>query len=127
MPLWSCNWCSRSGAGNPGWARASCGCCFANRWTQAGCGWGETGFWGARVRGLLVPPKRSEYPRTTQSYHTLPVFQNRVKSYTATGPNQVWVGDLTYLRSDEGFMYLSLLTDRMSRHIVGYHCGDTLR
>ncbi len=94
---------------------------------QAGVRLGRDRFFEVlRARGLLVPPKRSEYPRTTQSYHTLPVFQNRVKSCTATAPNQVWVGDVTYLRSEEGFMYLSLLTDRFSRHIVGYHCGDTL-
>jgi transposase InsO family protein len=38
----------------------------------------------------------------------------------------VGVGDLTYLRSAKGFMFLALLTDKMSRHIVGYHCGESL-
>ena len=36
------------------------------------------------------------------------------------------MGDLTYVRTREGFMYLALLTDKHSRKIVGYHCGDTL-
>jgi putative transposase len=79
-----------------------------------------------RGQGLLLAPRRSENPRTTQSYHTLPVFKNLTKGHGASRPNEVWVGDLTYLRTDEGFMYLSLLTDKVSRHIVGHHCGDTL-
>lgn len=75
---------------------------------------------------LLVPPKRSESPRTTDSYHCLPVFTNRIKDFKLTKPNQVWVSDLTYIRTEEGFLYLALITDKMSRKIVGYHCGDTL-
>jgi transposase InsO family protein len=44
----------------------------------------------------------------------------------AASANQVWVGDITYIRTDEGFLYLSLLMDLWSRKIVGYHAGDTL-
>lgn len=79
-----------------------------------------------RQGGLLLAPKRSENPRTTNSYHSLPVFRNLVKERPVSRPNEVWVGDLTYLRSEEGFLFLALLTDKMSRHIVGYHCGDSL-
>ncbi len=79
-----------------------------------------------RRRGLLLEPKRSETPRTTQSYHTLPVFKNLIKGSSFSRPNEVWVGDLTYLRTEEGFMFLALLTDLISRHIVGYHYGDSL-
>jgi len=79
-----------------------------------------------RQREMLVEPRVSEYPTTTSSYHCLPVFKNLIKDLEVSQPNEVWVGDLTYLRTEEGFMYLSLLTDRMSRKIVGYHCGDTL-
>ena len=79
-----------------------------------------------RQGGLLLAPKRSESPRTTNSYHNLPVFKNLIRGRAVSGANEVWVGDLTYLRSEEGFMFLSLLTDHRSRHIVGYHCGDSL-
>ena len=79
-----------------------------------------------REHGLLLERRRSERPRTTQSYHRLPVFRNLVKGREVSRPNEVWVGDLTYLRTEEGFMFLSLLTDKVSRHIVGYHCGDSL-
>jgi transposase InsO family protein len=79
-----------------------------------------------REQDLLLARRRSERPRTTNSYHRLPVFRNLVKGREVHRPNEVWVGDLTYLRTDEGFMFLSLLTDKVSRHIVGYHCGDSL-
>ena len=79
-----------------------------------------------REHELLLARRRSERPTTTQSYHSLPVFRNLVKGRQAQGANEIWVGDLTYLRSEEGFMFLSLLTDKVSRHVVGYHCGDSL-
>ena len=79
-----------------------------------------------RARELLVPPARAEFPHTTNSYHALPVFTNRIKDRAFAKPNEVWVSDLTYLRTQEGFLYLALITDKVSRKIVGYHCGDTL-
>ena len=96
--------------------------------TQAGVRIGRDRFFEVlRKAGLLLEPKRSETPRTTQSYHLLPVFINLIKALVQVKePNEVWVGDLTYLRTEEGFMFLALLTDKMSRHIVGYHYGDSL-
>ncbi|MBN1268405.1 MAG: IS3 family transposase [Kiritimatiellae bacterium] len=44
----------------------------------------------------------------------------------ATIPNQVWVSDLTYLRTEEGFMYAAVIMDLFSRKIVGYHVADNL-
>ena len=79
-----------------------------------------------REEGLLLKRKRSPFPCTTTSYHTLPVFTNRVKEMVPRKANEVWVGDLTYIRTTQGFLYLALLTDKVSRKIVGYHCGDTL-
>ena len=79
-----------------------------------------------RQRELLVPPRSAEFPRTTNSHHYLPVFTNRIKDLEVKRPNEVWVGDITYLRTEAGFLYLALLTDKASRKIVGYHCGDSL-
>jgi putative transposase len=76
--------------------------------------------------GWLVARKPSEWPKTTQVDPNLPVFKNLIKRRSATGPNQVWVADITYIRTREAFMYLGLITDRWSRKIVGYHLGDTL-
>lgn len=79
-----------------------------------------------RRHDLLLKPRRSQAPCTTQSSHSLPRFTNLIKGRPARGPNEIWVGDLTYLRTEEGFLFLSLLSDKMSRHIVGHYCGDTL-
>lgn len=79
-----------------------------------------------REPGLLLEPKPTEYPCTTNSHHCLPVFTNRIKGLAVSKPNEVWVGDLTYIRTEAGFLYLALLTDKCSRKVVGYHCGDTL-
>jgi putative transposase len=79
-----------------------------------------------RAGDLLLAPPAAEHPCTTNAYHLLPVFTNLIKELVVSGPNEVWVIDLTYLRTAEGFMYLSLVTDKWSRKIVGYHCGDTL-
>jgi len=76
--------------------------------------------------GWLVARKPSAWPKTTQVDPGLPVFKNLIKRYPATRPNQVWVADITYIRTQKAFLYLGLITDRWSRKIVGYHLGETL-
>lgn len=76
-------------------------------------------------RNLLVVPKRG-VPRTTMSRHSLPVFRNLLEEKTLWGPNEAWVSDLTYIRTEEGFLYAALIMDAYSRKIVGYHIGDRL-
>lgn len=78
-----------------------------------------------RRHDLLVPPPPRSY-RTTDSRHTLPVFGNLAADVETTAGNQVWVSDITYMRTEHSFVYLSLIMDRHSRKIVGYHCGDSL-
>lgn len=79
-----------------------------------------------RKRELLVEKRWRQYPHTTNSSHNLPVFPNLIANKEVGAPNEVWVADLTYLRTKEAFVYLALLTDKRSRKIVGYHCGETL-
>lgn len=79
-----------------------------------------------REHDLWLEPKPAEYPCTTNSHHCLPVFTNRIKGLEVSKPNEVWVGDLTCVRTEMGFLYLALLTDKKSRKVVGYHCGETL-
>jgi len=76
-------------------------------------------------KGLLVERKRGR-ARTTDSRHSLPVFGNLLQSMTLQGPNEAWVSDLTYVRTQEGFLYAALITDAYSRKIVGWHIGDSL-
>jgi putative transposase len=77
-------------------------------------------------RDLLVPPLPVQQPRTTHSRHNLPVFKNLVAAVVVEVPNEVWVSDLSYLRTREGFLYLSLITDKYSRQIVGWHVAESL-
>jgi transposase InsO family protein len=72
----------------------------------------EEGIRGKVRRGLV---------RTTDSNHSLPVFSNLLnRNFTATAPNQRWVGDITYLRTPYGFIYLAAVLDLFSRAIVGW-------
>ena len=79
-----------------------------------------------RKLDLLVTRKPSEWPKTTHFDPNLPVFKNLIKCCQLTGRNQVWVADITYIRTQEAFMYLGLITDKWSRKIVGFHLGETL-
>jgi len=76
--------------------------------------------------GMLVERKPAEWPRTTNFNANLPVFGNLIKRRQLSGPNQVWVADITYIRTREAFLYLGLITDKWSRKIVGFHLGETL-
>ena len=78
-----------------------------------------------REHGLLIEKKKKR-PRTTDSRHNLPLTPNLIKDIKITAPNQVWCSDLTYIRTDENFMYAALITDMHSRKIVGMHIGDSL-
>jgi transposase InsO family protein len=64
---------------------------------------------------------------TTDSNHPHPVFENQLdRDFTATGPNQKWAADITYIHTDEGFLYLAGVVDLFSRKIVGWSLKDTL-
>jgi len=64
--------------------------------------------------------------RTTNSYHRFYKYSNIIKDLEVTAPNQVWVSDITYIRTVKGFCYLALITDMHSRKIVGYDLSDSL-
>lgn len=68
---------------------------------------------------LLVKRKRFT-PKTTQSNHNLPRYENLAKEAVITAPNQVWVSDITYIHLKDEFLYLALIMDLYSRKIVGW-------
>ena len=78
-----------------------------------------------RDNKLLIERKRS-FTRTTDSNHPFRKYTNQIKDLTITRKNQVWVSDITYIRTLEGFRYLSLITDLYSRKIVGYELSNSL-
>ncbi len=68
----------------------------------------------------LTCKARRRFVRTTDSAYGLLVYPNLLTDITVTGPNQVWVGDITYVRLPVGFCYLAVLLDLFSRVVVGY-------
>lgn len=78
-----------------------------------------------RQKGLLIKRvKRSQ--KTTDSRHGFRVYTNQLKDLEVTEAHQAWVADLTYLRTWEGFLYLSLISDASTRKIIGYEASDRL-
>jgi transposase InsO family protein len=79
-----------------------------------------------RENGFFVRKPRNRV-RTTYSNHWMHKYPNLVKDFMPTGANQLWVSDITYILTSEGFIYLSLITDAYSRKIIGWALGDTLQ
>jgi putative transposase len=78
-----------------------------------------------RRHDLLVKPKKKAV-RTTYHDTALPVYRNLLYQLAPTAPHQVWVSDITYVATEDGPLYLSLITDLYSRQIVGWNLSDTL-
>lgn len=78
-----------------------------------------------REHNMLVKKKKA-YCKTTNSYHHFHKYNNLIKDTQVNRPNQVWVSDITYIRTVKGFCYLALITDLFSRKIVGYDISDSL-
>ena len=78
-----------------------------------------------RAEHLLIKPKRS-YVKTTNSKHWMKKYPNLTKDIVITKPEQLWVSDITYIQTDSGHNYLSLITDAYSKKIMGYELLDNL-
>jgi transposase InsO family protein len=75
---------------------------------------------------LVARAKRTFVP-TTMSEHDNPIAENLLRrDFVAAGPHEKLVGDITYLPTAEGFIYLAILLDLYSRRVVGYAVGATL-
>ena len=81
-----------------------------------------------REHDLRAQVKPRFVPRTTDSDHDQPVAPNRLAERAAPdGPNQVWLQDLTYVPTAQGWLFLALVMDLWSRKIVGWAMADHLR
>ena len=77
------------------------------------------------IRAIMAPPRRV---RTTDSRHALPIASNLLdRNFTAAAPNRVWLADITYIPTSEGWLYLAAIMDLYSRKIVGWAMRDHLR
>lgn len=79
-----------------------------------------------RRNGRLVQPRKRRWPRTTDAGHGFRYWKNLTWDFTPSAPNQLWVSDITYLETLDGFCYASLVTDAYSRKIVGFHLSCSL-
>jgi putative transposase len=78
-----------------------------------------------RNRGLKARSGRRRIPRTTDSRHSHPVAENLLgRNFRTEAPNRAWVGDVTYLPTAEGWLFLAVLLDLFSRRIVGYALSE---
>ena len=73
-----------------------------------------------KSNGIKARGKR-KFVVTTDSKHSLPIAPNLLqRNFTASAPNQVWTGDITYIATDEGWLYLAVVLDLLSRQVVGW-------
>jgi transposase InsO family protein len=79
-----------------------------------------------RTEGLRARAAR-KYKATTNSNHHLPAAPNLLEQdFTATAPNQKWVSDITYVWTEEGWLYLAVVLDLYSRLVVGWAMGERM-
>jgi putative transposase len=90
----------------------------------AGIQIGRDRFFGVLAKHDLLVESKSRSRRTTWAGAWR--CENLLEKAELTGPNQAWVADITYLETDEGFCYLSLLTDAYSRYVVGFDVSVSL-
>jgi putative transposase len=77
------------------------------------------------IRAIMARPRRV---RTTDSRHDLPIAPNLLdRGFNAAAPNQIWLADITYIETDQGWLYLAAVMDLHSRRIVGWAMRDHLR
>jgi transposase InsO family protein len=77
------------------------------------------------IRAIMARPRRV---RTTDSRHDFPLAPNLLdRNFTASAPNRIWLADITYVETDQGWLYLAAVMDLYSRRIVGWAMEDHLR
>lgn len=87
----------------------------------------------SRVRRLmrelgLCPKRRRHFRITTNSKHPFEVHPNLLeRNFKVTGSNQVWVSDITYIWTGEGWLYLATVIDLFSRRVVGWSMSESLK
>lgn len=81
-----------------------------------------------RMRKMQIASKvRKKFKATTNSKHNYPVAPNRLnRNFTASSPNEVWVSDITYIRTKSGWAYLTIFIDLFSRIVTGWAVSTSL-
>jgi putative transposase len=77
------------------------------------------------IRAIMARPRRV---RTTDSRHDFPIAANLLeRNFIADAPNRIWLADITYVETDQGWLYLATIMDLYSRRIAGWAMADHLR
>ena len=85
-----------------------------------------------RIRRLrkklgLTCKNKKKYKATTDSNHNMPVAGNLLgQKFEVSGPNKIWVSDITYIATDEGWLYVAAVKDLYNREVVGYAMSDRM-
>ena len=87
---------------------------------------GRDGLFDLLQSNYLLVRRRRRKVFTTQSFHWLRKYPNIIKELIPSGPNQLWVSDITYWKVGPRYAYISLITDAFSHKIVGYQLADSL-
>jgi transposase InsO family protein len=83
--------------------------------------------WRLMKKAHISSARRKTYKRTTNSNHTNPVAPNLLeRSFTFPQPHCAWVGDITYIPTGEGWLYLAIVKDLCTKKVVGYAMGDRI-
>lgn len=81
-----------------------------------------------QCQGLRARGRKRFRPATTDSRHSMPIAPNRLdRQFLVNVPNRVWVGDITYIGTEEGWLYLAVVIDLFSRRIVGWSLRSEIR
>jgi putative transposase len=79
-----------------------------------------------RDHAMLIRRKKN-FVKTTNSNHRFRKHPNLIKGNVYTKAEQVWVSDITYIKTQQGYLYLSLITDLYSKKIMGYNLSDNMK
>jgi len=79
-----------------------------------------------RQYNLLVP-RLKNYHTTTNSKHLFKKYKNLIKDQVPTRPEQLWVCDITYIKTENGHNYLAIVTDAYSKQIMGYNLANHMK
>src|SRR5262249_4188350 len=83
---------------------------------------------GMRQHGIRAPTPRRYRVCTTDSKHSLPVAANLLEqNFVADRPDQVWLADITYIPTGEGWLYLAVILDLFTRKVVGWAMREHMR
>jgi transposase InsO family protein len=87
---------------------------------------GRDKFFELLKKNKMLIVKKRKYIQTTDSKHWMKKYPNLTRGIVIKRPEALWVSDITYIRTEEGFGYLALITDAYSRKIMGYDLSDSL-